>query len=288
VASVLQKQRKSLHTAPAEPIDIDVAQVGRALDAEQVVMGNYVADGDHVLFNLRIVDAETGKVLNGISKAVPRDHVLEALPEFATALAGSLNPKPVALALPPAAPADQPPTVHHKSTRSPTDAEAQLPDGAIESEMVGGNGGRPFVHIDQAQGPVIGFRYSMGHWARRDVLRQLDPIFANSTAVDDPRTTTIMARDGYVVGGLLVDTDGINAVAVRVMFVLSKDGHPDLAHQYATDWIGMPSGISQKILASHGERVLGTFGHKGLNLDAVGLILAATPAQGPQPLKRAE
>ena len=120
-------------------------------------MGNYVADGDKVLFNLRIVDAESGKVLHGLSKSVARDHLLDALPEFATALAGSL--------------------------------------------------------ITSASGPPA-------------------------------------------------------------------------AIKYASDWTGTPSGIAVHALAGHGERVLGTFGHKGLNLDAVGLVLS--PSDDPQPTRPAK
>jgi TolB-like protein len=274
VSDAITGQRKIPANDLADPTR--VAQVGRSLDAEQVVMGNYVADGDKVLFNLRIVDAETGKVISGISKSVPRDHLLDALPEFATALAGALNPAPPATAVAGSDPAERP--TRTIRTRSSSRRGNQLPEGAVETEMVGGHGGGAFVHVDPAQHPVLGFRYSFGHWSGRDVMRTLDPIFANTDApqaADDPRTRTVLGREGYVVGGLIVDTDGINAVAVRVVFVRLKDGRPDLATKYASDWIGTPSRISVHYLAGHGERVLGTFGHKGLNLDAVGLVLAA-------------
>jgi len=263
------------------------AQVGKSLDVQEVVVGNYVADGDKVLFNLRIVEVQSGKVLTGISQAVPRDHLLDVLPEFAVTLANSLNPQPAAP--PPAvASTNTDPPVRRHIARTPKPGSA-LPEGAVETEMVGGHGGNAFVHVDpsSAGGPVLGFRYSMGHWSGRDVLRTLDPLFSASDAAEmDPRTMTVMARDGYVVGGLMLDTDELNAVAVRVLFLKLKDGHPDLTDHYTSPWIGVPSGISTKYLAGHGERVLGTFGHKGLNLDAVGLVLEAPPAtdlQQPKP-----
>jgi TolB-like protein len=67
------------------------AQVGKTLDVQQIVVGSYVADGDKVLFNLRMVDVETGRVINGLSTAVPRDKLLDALPELASSMAGWLN-----------------------------------------------------------------------------------------------------------------------------------------------------------------------------------------------------
>lgn len=289
VAGALGAGRRTTYVDLADPTR--AAQLGRAVEAQQVVMGSYVADGDHVLFNLRLVDTETGKVIHGISKAVARDHVLEALPDFATALAGALSPSAASPQSP--SPGSPGPTVatgadppaRHRTSRSRTN---DLPAGAIESDMVGGHGGGAFVHVDPNQAPVVGFRYSIGHWARRDVLRQLDPVFAGGAAADDPdpRLQTILARDGYIVGGLLVDTDGLNAVAVRVLFVRTKaDGRPDAdAGHYLSDWVGgPPSGITRVSLGGHGERVLGTFGHKGLNLDAVGLVFAPPAADAPLP-----
>jgi hypothetical protein len=177
------------------------------------------------------------------------------------------RPAPVAAA----PPGPQPPVARPEPPRKP--AEGELPAGATRSEMVGGKGGGPFVHVNASAQPVLGFRYSMGHWANREVLRQLDPIYADTAAENDDQAKTIAARPGYVVGGLVVDTDGINAVAVRVIFVLSKDGRVHPAVHYVSDWIGIPSHKSVKTLAGKGEQVLGTFGRKGVNLDAVGLVI---------------
>jgi TolB-like protein len=66
-------------------------ELGRSMELEQVVVGSYVADGDKVLFNLRLVDVETGRVINGVSNAVPRDKLLESLPDMAASVAGWLN-----------------------------------------------------------------------------------------------------------------------------------------------------------------------------------------------------
>lgn len=267
------------------------AMLAKKLDVQQIIVGDYVTDGDRVLFNLRIVDAETGKEVTGISQTVARDKMLDALPEFAVTLAKALNPDP-----PPAPP---PTTTAPRVASGPTDgtvvhvrrvrherAGSELPEGAVETDMVGGHGGLAFVNVDPSGGRnlVVGFRYSMGQWRGRQVLRTLDPIFAReSPQPDDDRYTTILARDGYMVGGLVVDTDGINAVAVRVGFIKLNDGRLDVNDHYLSDWIGgEPSRITVINLGGHGERVLGTFGHKGLNLDAVGLVIQPLPTDGGQ------
>ena len=84
-----------------------------------------------------------------------------------------------------------------------------------------------------------------------------------------PNTRTIIAQPGYVVGGMPVDADETNAVALRVTFVWMKA--PKVT--YTSSWLGVPSRIHQELLGGMGERINGVFGHKGLNLDAVGLLL---------------
>jgi TolB-like protein len=91
VAGVLRDQ-KLREPDVADPTP--AAQVGKALDVEHVVTGSYVVDGDKVLFNLRIVDVETGAVQSGISKTVSRDHLLEAMPDLAASLAAALGYAP--------------------------------------------------------------------------------------------------------------------------------------------------------------------------------------------------
>jgi len=66
-------------------------QIGKALDVQQAIVGSYVVDGDKVLFNLRIVDVQTGAVRSGLSNTVARDHLLDAMPGLASSLAATLG-----------------------------------------------------------------------------------------------------------------------------------------------------------------------------------------------------
>jgi TolB-like protein len=91
VASVLRdKKLVEVSTSEADA----AAQLGKALDVEQVVTGSYVADGDKVLFNLRIVNVQTGAVQTGISYTVTRDRLLDEMPTLGTSLATTLGFEP--------------------------------------------------------------------------------------------------------------------------------------------------------------------------------------------------
>jgi TolB-like protein len=104
VQTALDGQGKAQAIDTADPGH--AAQLGRTMDLEEVVVGSYVADGDKVLFNLRLVDVETGRVLNGVSNAVPRDRLLDSLPEMAVSIAGWLTkPLPDGAAATPVSPA---------------------------------------------------------------------------------------------------------------------------------------------------------------------------------------
>ena len=51
-------------------------------------------------------------------------------------------------------------------------------------------------------------------------------------------------------------------------------GKPNPADQYTSDWIGRAtSGQRPKLIAGHGERVVGVCGRKGMNCDALGLVI---------------
>lgn len=89
VRSALDEQTKGQPVDVTEPSH--AAQLGKTLDVEQIVVGSYVVDGDKVLFNLRMVDVETGRVINGMSTAVARDKLLDALPDLAGSLSSWLN-----------------------------------------------------------------------------------------------------------------------------------------------------------------------------------------------------
>jgi hypothetical protein len=67
------------------------------------------------------------------------------------------------------------------------------------------------------------------------------------------------------------------------MFVHWKDGKIDATDSYSSPWICEPGSAHQQQLAGTGEKVIGTFGRKGLNVNAIGLLIA--PAAGLAPAR---
>ena len=118
---------------------------------------------------------------------------------------------------------------------------------------------------------VIGFTYEFAQWDNKGIIRRLLPVYARPLVATSRQL--IMARDGYVVGGILVDSDDM-ARAFRVIFMKIDGGRIDPTDNYVTEWYGQPtSGLPPKQLAGHGEHVVGVCGRMGLNMDAVGLMV---------------
>lgn len=166
------------------------------------------------------------------------------------------------------------------------------------SPLCGGPGGSPFERFDPAQRPVVGLRYQLGNWGGREVIAKLEPVFDRSATGDD----LLMARAGYQVGGLLVDSREL-VHAVKVIFVhtppaaqgtgAGETGAGDVAPSqaarglaeqpagqlpaepsYESEWIGIPAQGSPQSLGGRGKTVVGLYGRQGIVTDAVGLLFA--------------
>jgi hypothetical protein len=137
--------------------------------------------------------------------------------------------------------------------------------------MIGGPGGFPFRAASQGGQPVVGFRCSVGAWAGKQALADLQPLF--DRAGPATAASQAVAKDGYVVGGLELDASEL-VHAVRVIFVRRKgDGSLDRSDSYSSGWLGRPAGNSPQKLDSGTAVVIGVHGRKGAVIDAVGLVL---------------
>jgi hypothetical protein len=153
-------------------------------------------------------------------------------------------------------------------TPGPTPAPA-APLEPGDTELVGGSGGFPFRSVDPDGKAVLGFRYSMGSWAGQEALRELEPVFSRASSRGSGQV--LLAREGYVVGGLKVHASG-SVHGVQVVFMaIQPDGKLNPADLYTSDWIGVSS-PSATSLGSTGARVLGLHGRLAAILDAVGLV----------------
>lgn len=177
------------------------------------------------------------------------------------------------------------PSKSNPVSRGGADAPVDIMSGGMpmNTPLAGGNGGGEFSTKQDPPRDVVGFKYSVAEWAGRPVMRELVPLY--STAANDIPATkkpdlrhrenegVILAKDGYVVGGVMIDSDDC-ARGVKVIFMRLVKGKPNPADQYTSDWIGRPSsGQRPKLIAGHGERVVGVCGRKGMNCDALGLVI---------------
>jgi hypothetical protein len=149
-----------------------------------------------------------------------------------------------------------------------------------QTAIVGGHGGGAYTRSNSVADPILGFRYEIGTWDRQSVIHRLDPLYSIAAANTDPERPRInrhphvlMARDGYVVGGLMVDGENY-ANAIRVIFIRANGKTLNPADTYMSDWLGVPINDHPTQLAGKGERVIGICGRKGLNFDALGLVIA--------------
>jgi prepilin-type processing-associated H-X9-DG protein len=147
------------------------------------------------------------------------------------------------------------------------------PIKGVRTALVGGTGGSPYVSSSLRGENVLGFRYEMGTWAGQSIVHTLEPIHNIRFATPhSPRLQVILARDGYIVGGLIVDGKNY-ANAIRIIFIRWDGQKTDPTDTYLSNWLGTPVDLEPTQLAGHGERVIGIYGRRGLNFDALGLVV---------------
>ena len=141
----------------------------------------------------------------------------------------------------------------------------------VETAIAGGQGGGHYVsQMPDPPQNVVGFRVKIGNWGNKPIINKFDCLYDRQ---DDGQADVVMAKRGYVVGGMLADTDEY-VHALKIIFVRECNGVLDPKDRYLTPWIGTPSsGSAPKQFAGHGERVVGVCGHKGMNYDAIGLMI---------------
>jgi hypothetical protein len=167
----------------------------------------------------------------------------------------------------------------------------QLPEGASVTEVVGGRGGGEQDFCDPAGRPLLGVAYAIDEqWdSNGPVIGGLQPVFdSDGPAVDwrGLQLTVVAGREGYVVGGLLVDA-GEYVNAIKVIFVRRNGEVLDLHDSYESDWLGKPRADEPRKLAGDGQNVIGLHCKQGLVLDGLGLVVrpaAGKPSDAEAPL----
>jgi hypothetical protein len=148
----------------------------------------------------------------------------------------------------------------------------------VASEVLGATtGGGPFAKVSADQKPLIGFRIQTADWFNRRCFRVFDPLFEKPEEAAPDGGTIVMARDGYAVGAITVNAaEFFNAVCIT--FMKKTDTGLDPKSFYVSPWYGQKIGLTQKKLTGNGQFIYGICGRKGLNVDAIGVVTAAPPA----------
>jgi hypothetical protein len=123
--------------------------------------------------------------------------------------------------------------------------------------------------------PVIGFRIKMAQWDGKSIVRQLQPIYASDNCI--ATTSMTVAREGYAVGGVIVDGDD-QVTAMRIIFMRLQGNALLTQDSYQSDWFGQPTGDPTHVLGANGQLVTGIYGRKGMNFAALGLLTYGKPA----------
>jgi len=265
VMSALRDQKlREPDVAATQP----AAQVGKALDVERVVVGSYVVDGDDVLFNLRIVDVQSGAVQTGISKTVPREHVLAAMPDLASSLADALGFQ--AQEEPPIA------TGGDRGAGAPTVGAAP-----VHTETVGGKSkSAAFEDLAPPNGVLVGFTCLIGKFSERTVIKSAEPIFmvtgkttnGQYHGTNTGKAVSAVAKPGYAVAGLIAWGDD-RVDGLTVIFMRRTGNQLDPKDSYRSDPLG-GTGSKEHRIGGDGKLVIGIFGEAGKNLDSLGLVQA--------------
>ena len=151
-----------------------------------------------------------------------------------------------------------------------------------KSETVGGTGGSEFLTTRPGL-PVVGLAWRPGTWGGKVAIGQIEPLFhrnavtGRTPSMPGPRRLpaplqSVVAKDGYAVGGLVVEA-GEYVDAVQPIFMrLRPDGKLDPADRYQGPWLGQPSGKPPRTIDGSGAKVIGIHGRGAAVLDAVGLV----------------
>jgi hypothetical protein len=122
-----------------------------------------------------------------------------------------------------------------------------------------------------------------GNWAGRTAIGLLDPLYDRgaSASAGPPApgfqrfpaaAQKVVAREGYAVGGLVVDVDEYVSAVQPVFMRLRPDGKLDTADRYSGPWLGNPAGKREQLIDGRGAKVIGIHGRGAAVVDAVGLV----------------
>lgn len=156
-------------------------------------------------------------------------------------------------------------------------AFAQVPLNRADS--VGSTGGTPFED-KLAGGLLVGLNLWKGDYAGHVVIGAVQPIFQINEETKlgqihgkgtDNAPTSIQAKPGYAVGGLVAKT-GDRIDMVKVVFMKRTPAGLNVSDSYESEWFGGSNESAERYVGGKGVLVSGLYGANTGNLVRLGLI----------------
>jgi hypothetical protein len=148
------------------------------------------------------------------------------------------------------------------------------------SRTVGGPGGGPFEAIPDHPLLLVGFMYTTSTlYGGHLTVKSVRPIFQGREGesigtwygIPHGKVRRIKANDGYVVAGI-VGKSGHRVDGIRLIYMRVKNGRLNPDDTYRSKWIGGHGGGPETLFAANGDPVVGIYGRRGADLDAMGFI----------------
>lgn len=132
------------------------------------------------------------------------------------------------------------------------------------------NGG-PQRFVDPNK-PLIGIEYRVGEWDKEKCIGQVVAVF-DSKQAPVPGLSRVMARQGYAVGGVNVQSQKF-VDAIQVVFMKLKPGGAlDTSDSYTSDWVGVKAEGKTTKLGQSGKFVMGINCRQGAVLNGFALVM---------------
>jgi hypothetical protein len=140
--------------------------------------------------------------------------------------------------------------------------------------LIGAEKTNEFREVSATGELAKGVQYIASETGGKPVFTNIRLVYAKSAAGAED---SVMAKPGYVVGGLIVGTGqystGLFFNGFKVIFIRQKGEKLDSSDTYTSDWVGQAAKGKPKQLAGNGERVIGIRGRKGVFVRAIGLVV---------------
>lgn len=148
------------------------------------------------------------------------------------------------------------------------------------SKLAGGSGGGIFDSSLTQPGLLVGIDYTLSRfYGGHLTVKSLRPIFMTPKGIQKGiwhgaphgKVYTAQAKEGFVVTAL-VAKHGHRLDGIRLLYMGVKNNrlNPELVDR--SKWIGGLGGGAEKIYGSYGDPVVGVFGRRGRDIDAIGLV----------------